>query len=101
LLERSLRENAGRGGPAVDANCAHAFAAVSASGSYFGSVFFRLPSCLYGAGVVMPRDLAGNSREPGVRLTRPAGATSTPSMITVATETPSGMDRNINGIIGI
>ena len=39
LRERSLRENAGRGGPAVDANCAHAFAAVSASGSHFE------PSC--------------------------------------------------------
>jgi hypothetical protein len=29
-----------------DANCVHAFAAVSASGSYFGSVFFRLLNCL-------------------------------------------------------
>ena len=50
LRERSLRENAGRGGPAVDANCAHAFAAVSASGSYFGPVFFRLPNCLAAPG---------------------------------------------------
>jgi hypothetical protein len=41
------------------------------------------------------------SREYDDRLTTPAGATSTPSMITVMTETPSGMDRNINGIIGI
>jgi hypothetical protein len=30
LRERSLRESAGRGSPAVDANCAHAFVAVFA-----------------------------------------------------------------------
>jgi NaMN:DMB phosphoribosyltransferase len=42
----------------------------------------------------MPADLAGNSRESGDRLTKPAGATSTPSLITVATETPSGMDKS-------
>ena len=30
LRERSLRENAGRVSPAVDASCAHAFAAVFA-----------------------------------------------------------------------
>jgi hypothetical protein len=41
------------------------------------------------------------SRESSVRLTRPAGATSTPSMITVATETPSGMDRNITDMLGM
>jgi hypothetical protein len=32
---------------------------------------------------------------------QPAGATSTPSMITVATETPSGMNRNVTDIIGM
>jgi hypothetical protein len=37
LRERSLRENAGRGGPAVDANCAHAFAAIFASGKILQS----------------------------------------------------------------
>jgi len=31
LRERSLRESAGRGRPAVDANCAHAFVAVFAA----------------------------------------------------------------------
>ena len=37
LRERSLRGSAGRASPAVDANCAHAFAAVFASGLLFQS----------------------------------------------------------------
>jgi len=41
------------------------------------------------------------SPESDERFIKPAGATSTPSMITVATETPSGMDRNKHGTLGL
>ena len=41
----------------------------------------------------MPAGQLRGSRESDERLTPPAGATSTPSLITVMTETPSGMDR--------
>ena len=43
----------------------------------------------------MPKGLPFGSRVPDERFTKPAGATSTPSMITVATETPSGMDKQV------
>ena len=67
----------------------------------FGSVLSGLPNCLSGARILVSAGPLQRSREFDDRLTTPAGATSTPSMITVMTETPSGMDRNINGIIGI
>src|SRR5260221_13367415 len=49
----------------------------------------------------MSPGLAGGSRGQGVRLTPPAGATSSPSMITVANRTPSGRTMENRHIVGI
>ncbi len=100
LRGRKARKNAGRGGPAVDAK----------SASTLSWRFLPLWNCNFGSVPKLDCLTAFRRTDPSVRradpasrefddrFTKPAGATSTPSMITVMTETPSGMDRNITGI---